>query len=219
LFVLDFLFFPVLTKMALLHKGSLATQLLLLMLVHAALYTNSDTYAASIAHYIKTDQTLPNECISLLTQLDFPSRNDLVNPEDWGKLNSVCCAAFPSTALHMQRKTLPDGSEIPFPACLQEVEVPEAFELFVNSSNQPQGNLISCKAGWYNGHPSTSTYAVVPDCTSRKSNCNDAGQELFCKGGPSANDLCTCSAGFEPKGPDCSSLGFDSNGLCSCLPI
>lgn len=105
-------------------------------------------YPRSDNGYIKTSQSLPEECTSWIEDFYCPERheNALELNEEWTRLNNVCCSIHPKTVLHCQRIQSPSGDTINFPACLEDIEVAAGVIslLFVSNQGNPDHKLEIC---------------------------------------------------------------------------
>ena len=170
------------------------------------------------AELIRTSQNLSEDGLSWFTKRlnDCPIKAhfDRGYPNGWDELNQALCSSFPGTVLVCQR-----GDDYNFPACLDDQIIPAGYTVILTKDAAGNPYLVqkACdEAFGFEPGDRLASSITYPRCNNPKSMCRKRGQEKFCRGGPTADDICQCSPGFSPRGINCT-YGFRDRDHCWCV--
>lgn len=163
-------------------------------------------------------QVLPSACTEWFGRKDCPNKNEWRG--EWEELNSLCCSAFTRTALHCQKmySDHPPYNQSNGLACLPNQIVPPGQTGIIKTDASGNATFVKkpCNAtAEYEDKERLSSDIAFPYCTKKRSTCTGVGIVKLCSGGPSADDLCTCAAGYKPDAEDCFA-GFTDDSACIC---
>lgn len=163
-------------------------------------------------------QVLPSACTEWFDQNDCLNKNEW--GEEWEELNSRCCSAFTGTVLHCQKmySDHPPHNQFNALACLPNQNVPpgQTGMLQTDASGNATFVKVPCSStAAFEDKERLSSDIAFPYCTKIRSTCAGVGLVKLCSGGPSADDLCTCVAGYKPDAEHCFA-GFTNNDACVC---
>ena len=134
------------------------------------------------------------------------------------EVSADCCGHLPNKTLHCVLGYYEDDKQFMIHDCLEEKPIPAGHAMtIVNNSCV----AIQCDNETYQPDERPSNMVRHEYCTEMKSICSYTGQQLGCKGGPTADDGCICQEGYRSKchpncGEHCGGF-FGDDDACPCI--